>query len=124
MSSWCKYSNQKLKKINKDLNYAIIIIYKIDYTLENFKKQVDGENSTSHLCVCLIGWQGPDCSKCRPYWQCPNQDPDSIDSDGNPRVAACVEPNQCFCDDETEENDETGYCNLADLNNRNITDVL
>ena len=89
-----------------------------------FGAQVDGVNSTNHVCVCLIGWQGDDCSQCRPYWQCPNQDPSSIDSDGKPRVAACMEPNQCFCDKKGEENDVSGYCNLAELNNRNITDGL
>ena len=87
-------------------------------------KQVDGINSINHVCVCLIGWQGLNCAQCRPYWQCPNQDPSPIDSDGKPRVPACMAPNQCFCDSETTEKDETNYCNLAELNNRNNTDVL
>ena len=68
------------------------------------------------MCVCLIGWQGADCSECRPYWQCPNQDPSAIDSVGNPRTPACILPNQCFCDEATASSDTSGYCNLSELN--------
>ena len=75
--------------------------------------QIDGAN---HACVCLIGWQGLDCSECRPYWKCPNQNPSSFDVEGNPRIPACVQPNQCFCDEATAVSDTTGYCNLPDLN--------
>ena len=68
------------------------------------------------MCFCLIGWQGDDCAQCRPYWQCPNQDPSPTNASGTPRVPACILPNQCFCDEATENSDTTGYCNLPDLN--------
>ena len=70
------------------------------------------------MCLCLIGWQGADCSQCRPYWQCPNQDTSAIDDNGNIRVPACIEPNQCFCDNATTAEDLSGYCNLEDLNGK------
>ena len=80
--------------------------------------KVDG---TNHACVCLIGWQGQDCSQCRPYWQCPNQDPSLTNSTGSDRVPACLQPNQCFCDVPTANADTTGSCNFVELNNQNST---
>ena len=70
--------------------------------------------------MCLIGWQGPDCSQCRPNWKCPNQNPSATDESGNPRIPACILPNQCFCDKETEVADNSGYCNWSELNGDSV----
>ena len=60
-----------------------------------------------NYCLCENGWRGDSCEKCRPYWNCPNQDD-----------TACINPNQCFCNGIVS--DPNGLCGNFFLTNGHL----
>ena len=66
-----------------------------------FRKCIHGTctniNGLNNNCICELGWRGEACDECRPYCDCPNQ-----------KVNACMFPNECHC--EVNTNDPKGLC--------------
>ena len=52
----------------------------------------DQQTQLEAFCQCNVGWEGENCDKCVPAYNCPN--PNEIGSGIQP----CLQPNECRCE--------------------------